>query len=552
MIDFPRYSAGQIEVIKSEAVAAEAAKALGDGATATRVQSAISVGAPGESETVRISARDGDRVWARDAANAVAKAYIENRRKFAVANLDESAAQIEVKLQGLQTQIAQLDAKIAALPFTPGATATLTPPATVAPTPPPAAAAPTPPESSAAPTPPTDESLPTTDEGLKAARYAAAQQYESLYGRQQDLLVESSLKRGEAELLNLAETPGAPVSPKPKRDAALGGVLGLLLGLGIAMLRDLLDDRVRDRDDVARACGLRVLAELPFDDAMAKAATTKAAKGKAAMANTLAPSITMLDRPHEHFAESMRGLRSTIQFLGVDKPIKRLAITSPVGGDGKSSVAANLAVAFARSGLRTVLISADLRKPTVAKLFGMPNENGGLTNFLATDHGVVGDESSMDYLRLTANYLRPTDVSGLYLFLAGTIPPNPAELLGSKRMAVLIDQLPHLFDIAIFDCPPVLAVSDPLVLASRVDGVVLVAAAGDTKSGALGRAADLIETTGRTALGVVLNKVSERSSSYYYDSSYRDYLSGENNAIDLHEISLGDATSPRACRKSAV
>lgn len=499
--DFGRFAAVQVDVIKSKAVATEAAKVLGGGVNPGRVQGAISAGTAVASDKMRISVKDGDRVWARDAANAVVAVYIENRRQFAVASLEQAAELIEKKLQELQDRIALLDARIAGKPAPAGAGSTITAPsggATAFDSPaatPPGGPAPT----------PDPGAEPTTEEGLKAARYAAAVQYQSLYSRQQDLLVESSLKRGEAELLNQAEIPGSPISPKPLRSGLLGGVVGLMFGLGVAFLREQLDDRVRTREDAEQAGGLPVLAELPFDEAAAQDGS---------------PMVSMLATPHGHFAEAMRGLRTSIQFLGVDEPIKRLVVTSPTRDDGKSVIAANLAAAFALAGLKTVLISADLRRPTVGKLFDLVDENNGLTDLLAAERPTVGGEE----LKLT-DHLRATQTSGLFLMLAGTIPPNPAELLGSRRMQGVIDALSQVFDIVIFDCPPVLAVSDALVLAEKADGVLVVAAAGGTEKGALTRAVELVERTGSASLGLVLNKVEKNSSSYYYGGSYTGYVS---------------------------
>lgn len=521
-VDLDRYASGQIDVIKSRSVLSAAAKTLGSGTTVADLEAAVGADNGTGSDKITVSAKDTDKLWARDAANAVTKAYVENRRQFAIASLDHAAEQIQVKLDDLLAYIAEIESALAGQPVSRGATAIPKAPSNPA-------------QGPEAPTPdlvqPFDpESLPTDEEGLKSARYAAQVQYQSLFSRQQDLVVEASLKQGEAEIVDLARTPAAPISPKPLRDGTLGAVLGLMLGVGAAFLREQLDDRVRSRDDVLRACGLPVLAELPLDEEVSKGDASKPA---------------MVVRPSGAFAEATRGLRTSIQFLGVDKPVSRLVVTSPVPDDGKSLVSANLAIAFAKAGAKTLLVSADLRRPTVGRLFGFKEETMGLTDLLtvaptpandlvraehvfgtaradswATSNGdalhAAGDSTSMldDHVRLT-------QVEGLSLLLTGTIPPNPAELLGSKRMAALVEQFSKLYDMVLFDCPPVLAVSDALVLADKVDGILLVAAADETHKDALARAAEMVAGTGSASLGVVLNKV--KKSSYYYGTGYESF-----------------------------
>lgn len=523
-VDLDRYASGQVDVIKSRAVLQAAAKTLGSGTTVAQLQEAVGAGNGASSDKVTVSAKDSDKVWARDAANAVTKAYVENRRQFAVANLDRAAEQIQVKLEDLLAGIAEIENAIAGKPASARATATPTAPTNEAIAP----EAPT-----AGPVQPFDAgALPTDEEGLKAARYAAQLQYQSLFSRQQDLVVEASLKQGEAEILDLAQTPGSPISPKPMRNGLLGAVLGLMLGVGAGFLREQLDDRVRSREDAERASGLPVLAELPLDEELAK---------------DDAPQLAMLLRPTSAFAEATRGLRTSVQFLGVDKGVTRLVVTSPVPDDGKSLIAANLAIAFARAGSKTLLVSADLRRPTTGRLFGFNDEKMGLTDLLAVEqtpgNNLIRSEHAFSTTRnapwqttngdapygvgertsILDEYVRITRVEGLSLLLAGTIPPNPAELLGSKRMAGLIEELSKAYDMVIFDCPPVLAVSDALVLADKVDGLLLVAAAGETHKGALTRAVEMVATTGNASLGVVLNKVEKSSSSYYYGTGYEAY-----------------------------
>lgn len=212
--------------------------------------------------------------------------------------------------------------------------------------------------------------------------------------------------------------------------------------------------------------------------------------------------VTHLD-PQAASSEAFRMLRTNLQFLGLDKPLKSIAVTSAAPGEGKSTVAANLAVAFAQTGANVCLVDADLRRPMVAKLFGLDNWQG-LTKAII----------SQNSLETT---VRSTDVPGLSVLTSGPIPPNPAELLGSKRMGNLLADLEAQFDMVIVDTPPVLAVADAAVLAPKVGGMVLVVKAGASGRQQVVRAKEALTVVKANILGVVLHSVqAERSEGYYY------------------------------------
>lgn len=354
-------------------------------------------------------------------------------------------------------------------------------------------------------------------EALKAARNAAALQYQSLYSRHQELLITMSLKRGEAELIAEAAVPTSPSSPQPLRDLALGAVVGLMLGLGFAFLREQLDDRLHSREEVEEVTNLPVLCELPFE--------AEAARDQA--------NVSAHARPSGRLAESVRGLRTSLTFVGVDTPLRRILVTSPGQGDGKSFVAVNLATVYAQAGLRTVLVSGDLRRPGLDAHFPEVTPGPGLTEVIAglTDEAPSpnsqgeaspnGQGEAAAGNRALTTVLRPTRIEGLLFLPTGKLPPNPAELLGSQRAAALLESLSGLADVVVIDTPPVLAVTDAAVLARNADGVVLVAAPGHTHRMALARTATILPAGGVRLLGVVLNKVkSKGSSSYYYGAYY--------------------------------
>ena len=512
--DADRYAAAQIDIIRSKAVA-EAAVADVKGATPTALLHEVSAAQSGSTDVIRISATDPDAARARLVANAFAHAYIENRRQFAVGNLQRAEQEVEAKLNDIGGQIAKLDSQIEAdeqaqvkefnakNPLPAPKPTTITLPIDGAPQ-----------VQIPGPTPVRDTFTPTPDQALSAARYAAALQYQSLYAQQENLLVTMSLKRGEAELIAEADLPGAPASPKPKRDAPLGGIVGLLLGLGIAFLREQLDDRIHSRDEAEEASGLPVLVELPFEDESARRPA----------------ELTAQLRPAGGLAEAARALRTSLTFVSVDEPVHRVVITSSGPGEGKSFVAANLAVVYAQAGLHTILVSADLRRPRLEAIFPEAAGGPGLSGVIAGaapiprpgngHHPDVPDEASA-----LAEALRPTRVDGLHLLPCGKLPPNPAELLGSKRAGDVFERLGGLADIVIIDTPPVLVVTDAAVVAPAADAVVIVAAAGETQRGGLHRAAGVLGATPTRLVGVVLNKAEhrQRRSGYgrYYGTYYR-------------------------------
>jgi len=211
--------------------------------------------------------------------------------------------------------------------------------------------------------------------------------------------------------------------------------------------------------------------------------------------------ITHLN-PKSPIAEQYRTIRTNIDFSIADRNLRSLVVTSSGPGEGKSMTTANLAVVMAQQGRKVLLVDADLRKPTVHYTFRLVNTEG-LSNLL-TKRAKLTD------------VLTKTDVDNLYVITSGPIPPNPAELLSSRAMHELMTQALGIFDIIIFDTPPVLAVTDAQILSSQVDGTVLVVASGKTEKDAALEAKDLLQKSQARILGVVLNRQPIKNSRYYY------------------------------------
>jgi len=222
-------------------------------------------------------------------------------------------------------------------------------------------------------------------------------------------------------------------------------------------------------------------------------------------------------------------LRTNIQFAFVDRRLRSLAVTSPGPSEGKSLVMANLATSIAQSGAKVVAVDADLRRPTMHKIFGVSNEEGLSTL-------VLHPEEKAEH------YLQTTSVENLWLLTTGALPPNPAELLGSQRMADIIEELQSFADVLVFDTPPALVVTDAVVVATRVDGVIVVLDAGHTRRGMVKRLAEELKRVRANVLGFVLNRVKIREGSYYYYQYY--YYYSEDGKRESRRSSKKRATSP--------
>ncbi len=204
-------------------------------------------------------------------------------------------------------------------------------------------------------------------------------------------------------------------------------------------------------------------------------------------------NLIAIANPRSPVAEAYRQLRTNIQFSTLDKPLRTLLVTSTGPDEGKSTTLANLAITIAQTGSKVVLADCDLRRPTIHQLFGIGNATG-LTSVLI-------DSAAKEFP------FADSGISSLRLLPSGPLPPNPSELLGSRRMTELIDQLKAQADLVLFDSPPIIAVTDAAVLATKMDGVLLIIKAGVTKRELAKKAKDLLEKVNANLLGVVLNNV---------------------------------------------
>ncbi len=292
-------------------------------------------------------------------------------------------------------------------------------------------------------------------------------------------------------VIKKAAVDQAPVSPRPARNLALGLVLGLLLGFGAALLRDVLDKSVKSQRDLEAVTDRTILGGIAFDD---DAATH--------------PLIVQVD-PRSQRAEAFRSLRTNLQFIDVANPPKSIVVTSSLPGEGKSTTTANLALSLAETGLKVVVIEGDLRRPRLLEYLGFEG-SVGLTDVL------VGRVEVDDVLQ-------PFGRTGLRLLGAGPIPPNPSELLGSANMEQLVADLAERFDYVLIDAPPLLPVTDAAVLSTIVDGALVVVGAGVAQREHVRRALDTLEQVNGTVLGLILNRVKAKELGAGYGTYEYDY-----------------------------
>lgn len=305
-------------------------------------------------------------------------------------------------------------------------------------------------------------------------------------------------------VVNPPALPTYPVTPKTEQNVAIGLVLGLLVGVGLVLLINTLDRRIKSKEQLEGLTGKPVVGSIPFRKAEDKE------KG--------AEHIVPFREGHSPAAESFRRLRTNLQFLNVDKPPRVFVLTSSVAMEGKSETAINLSLALAESGNRVLLIEADLRRPLVVNYMSMPDKVG-LTNILS------GQASFEDVVQQTRH-------EGVDLLACGPLPPNPSELLASEMARHLIEELRSKYDYVIIDSPPLLPVTDGSLLARITDGALLVVRSHRTTGDQVAQALDNLHKADATLLGLVsvANKPAKKGSGAYYDSYY--YSSKKASAAD--------------------
>lgn len=282
-----------------------------------------------------------------------------------------------------------------------------------------------------------------------------------------------------------AATPTSPSSPRPTRDLAIGLAVGLILGIGVAFGLEYLDDSIRSKEDLEKAAGgVTVLGLIP------RLNTWK---------DEEAAHLASLYSPASSTAEAYRSLRTSIQFVGIDRPVRIIQVTSPNAQEGTSTTLANLGVVLAQAGQRVVMVCCDLRRPRLHHFFGLDNEVGFTSVLLGQSPLAKAFQPALP------------DQDQLWVLASGPPPPDPSELLASPVSREVLRALALEFDLVLVDSPPVLPVTDAAVIAGYVDASLVVAVAGSTTGRGLERAVEVLGQVNAGVVGTVLNGVSDEA-----------------------------------------
>lgn len=415
----------QVRVIQSRGLAEQVITRLGLDTTTGSLLGRVTTSNDGQTNVVSIEAVDGSPTRAAEIANAFAEAYVAWSRDSRQASIKAAGDDVEQRLLLAQEQIVAL-------------------------------------ASSA------DHATVEQQVKLQAARVL----YASLADKLEQLRVNQQLDVGSGSVLTSAVADPAPVSPKPLRDAALALAIGLAMGVGMVFLAEQLDTRIRSSEEVERIYGAPVLGIIPFET-FEKADASR---------------LTLVQHPHSSAAEAYRELSIGLDFANFKHDIKTLLVTSPVPNEGKSTVAANLAVALSQAGRTVVLLSCDFRRPATKTFFDLKGEVG-LSEVLAGANG-IGEALQ-----------QPEGLERLSVVTSGKMPPRPSQLLRSSSMAALVAGLRESVDWVIVDVPPLLAVADAASVAGLVDGVLMVTRIGKSKRDDATAARGTLDNVGARIIG---------------------------------------------------
>jgi len=322
-------------------------------------------------------------------------------------------------------------------------------------------------------------------------------------------------------VINAATVPTSPSSPNPVRNGLLGLVVGLILGVGLAFLIERLDDGVNSREAAEAATGgLPIVGLIPMVDAWK-------AKGS--------HHLALVEDPTSNVSEAYRTLRTSVQFLSIDEPKHVVGVTSSVPNEGKTTAVANLAVSFARAGQRVIVVSCDLRRPRLHTFFG-DGDRHGLTSVLLRQctlgealHPVKGEPN-------------------LRVMPSGPVPPNPAEILSLDRVREVVDTLVQNCDLVLLDCPPVLPVTDTLLVSRLADGMLVLASAKTTSRRDLHRTVELLNQVHAPLIGTILNRVpldGGYAYGYGYGYGYGYDANGEAPSVEMGSARFTSRSQPR-------
>jgi succinoglycan biosynthesis transport protein ExoP len=368
---------------------------------------------------------------------------------------------------------------------------------------------------------------------LKREAEANKTMYDGLLTKLKEANISAGLKSSNIRVVDPAMVPSSPSRPAKARNIGLSFLVGLVGGIGLALLREYLDNTVKTPDDIENLARLPALAVVPAFSG--QSGTTR--RGRLTSPSSIGGHEKRIELVAQHLpksqmSEAFRALRTSILLSQADHPPQVILVTSALPREGKTTAAANLAVTLAQLGDRTLLVDADLRKPGVGRLLNLTDgKYAGLSSYLA-------GASSLDLVTVP----HPA-IPNLVAIPTGPLPPNPADLLSSHKLADALRELRGQYKFIVIDSPPIMAATDAVILSVQADGVLLVVRSGETPKEAFTRARDLLATVKCNLLGVVLNAVDSSAPDYYYSYRYYPYSYGYGPQEAAELYGKGDAHS---------
>jgi succinoglycan biosynthesis transport protein ExoP len=353
---------------------------------------------------------------------------------------------------------------------------------------------------------------------LKREADTNKQLYDGMLQKLKEAGISAGLRSSNLRIVDPALIPSAPSRPNKTRNILLSILIGLIGGIGLAVLREYLDNTVKTPDDIERMAHLPSLAVVPAlngSNGKRRSRISKLLNAPVVTAKEGRAELISHNMPQSQMSEAFRALRTSLLLSQADHPPQVILLTSALPREGKTTAAVNLAVTLAQLGDRTLLVDADLRKPGINRALSLVDgKHAGLSSYLA---GV----STLDLITVP----HPA-IANLEAIPTGPIPPNPADLLSSRRLTELIAELRTRYKFVVIDSPPIMAATDAVILSVLVDGVLLVVRSGETPKEAFTRTRDLLVGVKSHMLGVVLNAVDSSSPDYYYSYRYYPYSYG--------------------------
>ena len=350
------------------------------------------------------------------------------------------------------------------------------------------------------------------------------QLYDGLLQKLKEATITVGLHSDNIRIVDPALVPASAARPQKARNILFAFLVGLVGGVGLALLREYLDNTVKSPDDIETLTGLPSLAVVPALPGMSTSRNSHSRSAAAVVAGGTGPRVELLSftQPKSQISEAFRALRTSLLLSQADHPPQVILVTSALPREGKTTAAVNLAVTLAQLGDRTLLIDSDLRKPGIRRALNLTSgKESGLSSYLA---GV----STLEEVTMP----HPT-IENLAALTTGPVPPSPADLLSSHRMREAITELRHKFKFIVIDSPPVMAATDAVLISALTDGVLLVVRSGETPKEAFTRTRDLLAAVKCRLLGVVLNAVDSSAPDYYYSYRYYPYAYGYGYGEDV-------------------